>query len=217
MPSANVLLAEGPDDANLLYHLLKRYSISIAERGRIGAGGIDIREGGGIDNVMATIPVWLKRSELQRLGIVIDANSDIVARWHALQNVLRNVGYLTVPPTPSTSGTIITQADLPTVGIWLMPNNMQPGMLEDFVRALVPDTDLLWSRVEQCVQQIPKAERQFPAHHLIKAHVHTWLAWQEEPGKPMGQALTKQYLDADAWQAWQLIDWIQQLFELRAT
>ena len=48
----------------------------------------------------------------------------------------------------------------------------------------------------------------------MKAHVHTWLAWQKEPGKPMGQAITKRYLDANAPHAQQLIVWIRKLFGL---
>lgn len=47
-----------------------------------------------------------------------------------------------------------------------------------------------------------------------KAYLHTWLAWQEEPGKPMGQAITKKYVDAQAPHAQLLISWLRQLFEL---
>ncbi|MGH2495980.1 MAG: DUF3226 domain-containing protein [Ktedonobacteraceae bacterium] len=50
--------------------------------------------------------------------------------------------------------------------------------------------------------------------HESKARIHTWLAWQKEPGKPMGQAITARYLDADALHARQLIAWIRKLFDL---
>lgn len=54
----------------------------------------------------------------------------------------------------------------------------------------------------------------FPPAHKIKARLHTWLAWQEEPGKPMGLSITARYLDADALHAQQLIKWLRQLFDL---
>jgi hypothetical protein len=38
--------------------------------------------------------------------------------------------------------------------------------------------------------------RKFALGHFAKAHIHTWLAWQSDPGTPMGLALTKKYLDA---------------------
>ena len=43
------------------------------------------------------------------------------------------------PQNPQPKGTIITdfEEELPTVGIWLMPNNQKTGMLEDFIRFLV--------------------------------------------------------------------------------
>ncbi len=39
---------------------------------------------------------------------------------------------------------------------------------------------------------------------------------QEEPGKPMGQAITKRYLKAEALHAQQLMAWIHQLFNLES-
>jgi hypothetical protein len=95
-----------------------------------------------------------------------------------------------------------------------MPDNTLPGMLENFIQFLVPPDNALWPRAEECVAQIPEPERRFPPEHQIKAHVHTWLAWQEEPGTPLGLAITKRYLDADVPHAHQLMDWIRRLFDL---
>jgi hypothetical protein len=214
LPAPDLLLGEGPDDANLLYHLLKHHSVPVVERDRTSVAGVDIRDGGGINTLLNAIPVWLRRSELQRLGIVIDADSDIAARWQSLQDRLRGAGYNTVPNTPNPAGTIITQPDLPAVGVWLMPNNVLPGMLEDFARLLMPANDTLWLKAAQCLQSLDETERRFSANHLSKAHLHTWLAWQEEPGKPIGQAVTNCYFDANAPQAQQLIEWIRRLFNL---
>ena len=93
-----------------------------------------------------------------------------------------------------------------------MPNNQLPGMLEDFVQMLVPDKDKLWQHAVVSVEQIPVEDRLFPAQHEIKAKIHTWLAWQNQPGTPMGQAITNRYLSADTPQALLLIDWLRRLF-----
>ena len=118
-----------------------------------------------------------------------------------------------LPEQPDENGTIIHQPGMPVVGIWIMPDNSLPGMLEDFIAFLVPDGDPLWNRASDCLQQIPPEERRFTDNHQNKAHLHTWLAWQKDPGTPMGLAITKSYLDADAPNAQRLIAWLRRLFE----
>jgi hypothetical protein len=87
-------------------------------------------------------------------------------------------------------------------------------MLEDFIRFLVPTNDSLWPQAGDCLQQIPEGDRRFPKAHQAKAHLYTWLAWQEEPGAPIGLSITKRYLDADSPNAQILINWIRRLFVL---
>jgi hypothetical protein len=90
-------------------------------------------------------------------------------------------------------------------------NNTVPGMLEHFIAFLVPQGDVLWEQAKKCLDEIEE-NRRFPEMHLAKAHIHTWLAWQQEPGTPIGQAITKRYLNAEAPQAQQLVRWINRLF-----
>lgn len=209
MSDKYVIFSEGPDDSNLLYHLLTRHELSEQ---------ISIKSGGGIEKLLATLPTELRlNSELERVGLVVDADTDLDARWMALQNVLQKVGEVDLPKTPAPEGTIVS-IDQPDrtliVGVWIMPDNTLPGMLEDFISFLVPATDTLWRRAADCIAQIPAAERLFSPQHQSKVHLHTWLAWQKEPGKPMGQAITKRFLDPDAPHAQTLIDWLRRLFDL---
>jgi hypothetical protein len=67
------------------------------------------------------------------------------------------------------------------------------------------------------VQKVIATKRfKFRLEHRSKACVHTWLAWQEEPGTPMGQAITARYLDADALHAQQLMRWFRKVFDLES-
>lgn len=204
-----LLLVEGSDDEHVFYHLLEHYRIPECFK---------IKNAKGIDNLLTTLPTELKRSDLERLGIVVDANTNIQARWAALHNILlKSSNNVDVPAVPDRDGTIVV-LDLPdrklTVGIWIMPNNQLPGMLEDFIQFLVPADDSLWVRAADCLAQIPERERRFPQQYQSKAHVHTWLAWQKEPGTPLGLAITKCYLDANASHAQQLMGWLCRLFGL---
>jgi len=77
---------------------------------------------------------------------------------------------------------------------------------------VLPD-DLLWTRAENCVRSIPMELRKFRTVDLPKVFVHTWLAWQEEPGYPMGAAVTRKYLNCDAPQASAFVNWVRRLIE----
>src|SRR5437588_12534340 len=107
-------------------------------------------------------------------------------------------GYTTLPTDPQPNGTIIEEEDKPIVGIWIMPDNQLSGMLEHFIGFLVPANDALWTIAENVVEEVLRNDCRFPVQHKVKALIHTWLSWQEEPGKPLGQAITKRYLDPSA-------------------
>jgi uncharacterized protein DUF3226 len=200
-----VLLVEGKDDEHVFYALLNYHAIPRSYR---------IKDKQGISNLLSTLEVELLASDLERLGIIIDADVDIAARWQSLRDILRNSGYTHIPSLPQTGGTLITEEGHPVVGIWIMPDNSVPGMLEHFVQFLVPPGDNLWDKSIRCIDGIPNSDRLFPTQHLIKAQLHTWLAWQEEPGSPIGLAIVKRYLDANAIHAQRLVAWVRRLFDL---
>lgn len=216
MSGRMIVLVEGADDSAVVFHLLARHGLPIADRGRFAPGQIEIEDGRGVNHILESLPTRLKalRTEqpVPRLGLVLDANSDLSRRWTAVRNRLLEAGYVAVPELPEVQGTVLEEDDLPTLGIWLMPDNQLPGELEDFVQLLLPAGDTLWPRAEQAIQAIPTGERLFLAHDLIKATMHTWLAWQPEPGRPMGLAITRRYLDPDAPSAHLFLAWIRRLF-----
>jgi len=208
MADNNLLLVEGKDDLHVLYALLQHHQVP--ER-------FEVKNKEGIDNLLNTLPTELKSSDLDNLGIVVDANTSLAGRWASLRDILLRAGDVNVPENPEPNGTMVVlqRPDRAIrVGIWLMPDNQLPGMLENFIEFLVPAGDGLWPRAGVCVEQLPEQERRFRPDHRAKANVHTWLAWQEDPGTPLGQAITKRYLDAGAPHAHLLIDWIRRLFDL---
>ncbi len=93
-----------------------------------------------------------------------------------------------------------------------MPDNRSTGILEDFLALLVPAGSQLFEHVNKSVDGIPEPERRFKELDKPKALIHTWLAWQEEPGKPFGTAITAKFLDATMPQADLLVKWLRDLF-----
>lgn len=207
MAAKRTLLVEGDDDEHVLKHLC----------GNRGVPRLDeVIPHGGVSYLLESLPVRLKASEDGDIvGVVIDADTDLNSRWHSLRERLLRLGYNDVPGDPSPDGTILAPPGgklLPRVGIWIMPDNRTKGILEDFLRFLVPSESRLFDHVLTSVTSIPIDERRFTQLAEPKAIIHTWLAWQEEPGKPLGTAITARYLDPNVAQADGLVSWLKRLF-----
>lgn len=93
-----------------------------------------------------------------------------------------------------------------------MPDNQTKGILEDFLRFLVPVGSRLFDHVTTSVAAIPEGERRFSQLSQPKALIHTWLAWQKDPGTPFGTAITARFLDPDVAQMDVLVLWLRRLF-----
>ena len=93
-----------------------------------------------------------------------------------------------------------------------MPDNQMKGILETFLRSLIPKPNALFDYVKTSVAAIPDSERRFKPRKEPKAIIHTWLAWQEEPGMPPGWAITSHFLDANVAEVDVLVSWLKRLF-----
>lgn len=202
------LVVEGKDDQHVIWALCKRHNIP-----ETFAVVTPNNENGGIDELLDGIAVRLKIAGLRTLGIIIDADQNLQGRWDAICHRLRVFGYHNLPNHPDSHGTIITQDRLPQIGVWLMPNNQLPGMLEDFVAHLIPDGDALLPKAEAILSEIEHENLNcYSSIHHPKALIHTWLAWQETPGRPMGLSITAQVLLHNATVAIAFTDWLNRLF-----
>ena len=201
------LLVEGNDDRHVVWALCKQHSIP--ETFTVETPGQE----GGVDALLKSIPVRLKMSGLEALGIVVDADQSVQDRWAAICHRLRDAGYVALRSQPDPDGFIVDSPGRPRVGVWLMPDNQLRGMLEDFVSVLIPAGDPLAQRAENCLQEIEREDLcRYPLVHHPKALIHTWLAWQELPGRPMGQAITAHVLDHDKPLAARFVRWLNRLF-----
>ncbi len=209
MKRRRVLLVEGKDDEHVIKHLCGNHS-------DFGLKFDEIKVHEGVDKLLEAAPVRLKASQGdESIAIVLDADLDLQQRWQSLHDRLGQIGYLDVPAAPASEGTIIAapiNSLLPRLGVWFMPDNRAGGILEDFLHFLVPLDSLLFAYVQASVNAIPAEEVLFPAVAKPKAVIHTWLAWQAEPGKPLGTAITARYLNANAPQAENFLAWLKRLY-----
>ncbi len=207
MAGKKILLVEGVDDKHVLMHVC----------GTRKVGQLDeITPQDGVDKLLENVPQYLKGTDVEALGILIDADSDLAARWDSLRNLLTDAKYEHVPERPASDGTVLDPPGgtslLPRVGIWIMPDNQNIGALEDFLLCLVPRGSRLFEHVESSVAAIPEGEQRFAKKDALKAIIHTWLAWQKEPGNPFGTAIKATFLDSTVPQVDVLVSWLKRLF-----
>ena len=203
-----ILLVEGVDDEHVMKHICGNHGIPHLD---------EIKEHGGAPNLLESVPVRIKASEEGDIvGIVIDADTNLRTRWQSIRDRITTMGYENAPEAPVPGGTIIDPPDgtlLPRLGIWVMPDNRTDGILEDFLRFLVPQPSVLLDHAENSVADIPEGERRFrPREDEPKAVIHTWLAWQREPGRPFGTAITERFLDSNVAEARVIASWLRRLF-----
>jgi len=204
MARKTVLLVEGADDEHVVKNICG--VLNLGEIGKIIAKQ-------GKPALLNDIPVHVKESEIAAFGIVVDADADCQSAWDAIAHQLKKAGYAKVPRRAASGGTIIEAAPeklLPRVGVWLMPDNEDAGILEDFLRSLIPLDDALLACAQSSIAGLP--ERRFTPAVAPKALLHTWLAWQEEPGRPFGQAIAARYLVADLPASAAFAGWLKKTF-----
>lgn len=205
------LLVEGKDDLYVVTNIRDRHHL---------VDNFEIVDCEGVDKMPDQIIARIKQQKptINTIGIILDADTNLNARWESLKTLLQTENYA-VSSAPDINGTVIEGTGRnPTIGVWLMPDNLQAGMLKDFVRYLIPINDLLQPFVEQILGQIeaePVENRYDPAFQRAKAFIHTWLAWQKDPGKPMGTAISATFLDHNAELCLRFVDWLNRLFNAR--
>lgn len=216
MEGTKLLLVEGKDEELVLPRLCERRDINFK------SSSISIQQRGGYTELLKGLKIDLNSAVskgINIVGIILDADENVDSRWRAVRDRLIQTGYSNIPALPDKTGTIIPGDDindLPTVGVWLMPDNEDSGMLETLMGLLVRDRENnpVWCFAEQATASIYENHQPFPENRKPKAVLHTWLAWQKKPGTPIAQAITATYLDANNPAADHFINWIKRLFQL---
>lgn len=208
------LYAEGLNDLRSISSLLNRKSINhrVNDRGQTGPS---IQNKDGVDKLLRSIPSAIANANFS-LGFVIDSDADVgvQSRWRSIRDRLAKVPMMVDANLPR-EGFIGTglRPEI-KVGFWLMPDNRRDGTLEHFLFDLIEEKDDLLELAKSSTAQASLISPRFPEVHRPKAEIHTWLAWQEKPGQPYGQAITSNYFKGESETSDRFIAWFRNLFEI---
>lgn len=198
-PLNRVLLVEGRDDEEIVRRLRDRHQQVPA---------FSILDKRGYPSLRDSIVPEIQAPGRHAVGILVDANDDLSARWQSVADRLREGGHL-APSSPDGAGTIIDGR--PRIGIWLMPDNEVGGEVEEFVARMIPDADSVWPLSQRYVQGICTEHRKFKEKKIRRAQVHAWLATRKDP-RQMGLAIAARDLEVNGVLCQRFVDWLTRLF-----
>ena len=204
------LIVEGPDDKHAIISLVARHGIDW-DADALALPFVE--DATGVDSLLQGLPTAAS-APYDRLGIVADMDDPRDQdRWAQIQGRLRSKGVV-VPDAPSPEGTIFPglQGASSRIGVWLMPDNRSGGVLEHFLSTLIPAGDPCASHAQEVTTRARELGAPLAEKDHAKGVIHTWLAWQADPGVPFGVALTKRYLRGDSPDAVRFVTWFKRLF-----
>ena len=206
------LLVEGREDMRVIPELAEAHGISWGETKDTAI--IYIKPAGSIESLLDSDNIYneINDSGLTHLGIIMDADQEPNNRWKSLYNAcLPNIPNF--PQNLPAEGLIITLESGIKFGVWMMPDNQSRGMLETFLAYLVPDNNL-WQYTQNKVIEAKQQGATYRDYHLDKANIHTYLAWQDPPGKQLHDAVKQRILNRSHPQSANFLRWLQELYEI---
>lgn len=209
------LLVEGSEDKRVIPELIEANGIRWGETAREAI--IHIQDFDGIENLLAPheISTQLKESGLEILGIMVDADDIPEERWTRIREECMGV-FPELPRDFPKQGLIYSGESGLKLGVWIMPDNQARGMLETFLAYLVPDHQInsVWKHVESSLEKAISIGAPCKENHLDKAKVHTWLAWQEPPGRQLHNAVMERIFVPSHPKAQAFVQWFRELYEI---
>ena len=214
--SDRVLLVEGESDRSFFEEICKTLglhtSVTVAPPKDVG-GSHNTKEG-----VLNHFPILLNQlgdAQITRLAIIVDADSEDNGGGYqrAIDKVAEKVEPYGFTMISDPVGGVLFQHDdgLADFGLWVMPNNCDEGMLEDWIKHCIhPDENNLFAHAETVVDTLPQTK--FNPIHISKAEVATWLAWQKKPGHGLYHAVEENLIDTNSALFKELCVWLTHIY-----
>lgn len=209
------LIVEGDQDKRVIPELIEANGIYWGDKKKGEKPIVDIKSYGSDQFINAeVISAELKESGLTALGLIIDADDDLAARWQSV----RNACLKSIPDFPeelAITGLIHTTTTGIKFGVWIMPDNQAQGMLESFLAYMIPDeNDLIWQYALEVAEEAKSKGALFIDLHRPKAYIYTWLAWQDPPGRQLHNAIMEKILNPEHPKAQAFVNWFKTLYDL---
>lgn len=222
-----ILLVEGTDDRDFFSAALRHSSLQDVQiEPKVPRELASSIRSNGVDNLLIALQLQINKlfdaDGPESLGIVLDA--DYVTgdpscdfgfsfRRNQVGAILSHLGWQPALSGLSKGELFQNSNGLPPIGLWIMPDHQNEGMLEDFVTSLVagPNQQQLLAHAQHTVSQLP-TKLFNPTLHTTKANIATWRAWQKPPGASLNKLIKSEVLDLSLSPASEFIEWLKATF-----
>jgi hypothetical protein len=215
-----VLIVEGKYDEEFYKAVCQAIGlgprITVAPPQKIG-GNFNNKEG-----VFNHLPMMLQQladGRIEQLALVVDADYDgegglgYKRTVQRVQEIVASFGYtIDTRSKKALGGHVFNNSDgLSDLGLWVMPNNQDDGMLEHWIKGcIIPNDSRLVEHSVAVVGALP--DPKFKPIHFAKAEVSTWLAWQRIPGRGPEHAVAENLFDTTSIQYDLISKWLKHIY-----
>ena len=212
----HILLVEGESDQSFFKEVCKTLGLDANVKVALPRDSGRFHNGKeGVFNLLPDLLNQLGDAQITRLAVVVDADSAVNGGGYQraidkVTEIVEQHGF-TLRPNPD-GGILFQHGDgLADFGLWVMPNNSDEGMLEDWIKSCVhPDEHELFAHAETVVATLPQTK--FKPIHISKAEVATWLAWQKQPGHGIYRVVEDQLIDTNSALSNELCVWLTHVY-----
>lgn len=213
--SKKILIVEGDADKSFFEKICRKLNLDAGVKAPKDLGGNRNSKEGVFEQLKLYLP-QLNGGAYSQIAIVVDAD---YSQHHGLgyQGTIDRVSEIVQPydfilDQNSAHGIRFKNSEgLADFGLWIMPNNHNEGMLEDWIKSCVKeDEHALFQQAVAAVQQIPTPK--FSGHLTSKAEVATWLAWQKKPGHGLYSVIKDELLNVEHPLFNELEQWLTNIF-----
>ena len=209
---AKKLIVEGEQDKRVIPEFIEAKGIPWGETRDTAIVNIEVYGGNQfIDSDF--IGTELKASGLTNLGLIVDADDNPSGCWQSIRNACLKSIFDFPEKLPETG--LIHETNGIKFGVWIMPDNQQEGMLETFLSCMITDENKsIWQYAQEVTKEAKNKGAAFKDSHVDKANIYTWLAWQNEPGRQLHQAIKERILNPNHPKADVFFNWFKALYDL---
>jgi hypothetical protein len=214
-----ILLVEGEADKGFFIEICKNLNLtaSVMVAPPKDLGGTHNTKGGVINHLKNALLPQLADGTMTHIAAIVDADyaahgSGYTNTLGRLSEVVAPFGFILEPDQVENNGLCFKNSDgLADFGLWIMPCDQHEGMLEDWVKSCVGESEQeLFGHATNVVGQLEHPK--FPNHKTSKAEVATWLAWQKEPGHGLYHLITEGLLNRQSPWFVELEQWLIKVF-----
>ena len=220
MPDDRILLVEGNADRLFFEQICE--TIGVKSKVHVAIPTNFVGRHNSKQAVMQALHILIKQlndGSVKSVSLIVDADYEeydglgFEATLRQIALLLNEYGFAKRRRVGQGGGFLFEHDDgLAPIGAWIMPNDADDGMKEDWALAAAVDEEAdAVEYARNVLKRVPGAVK-YKSIHLEKAIAAVWMSWQANPGQGLHQAVRNELVDLSNVPGSALQDWLKEAF-----